>query len=231
MKPKYLQMVDALDRMIAQSGQHTMIPSERELAQRYGMSRMTVRKAIDYLVQRNKLYRFKNKGTFIADEKLYKDVGDVDGFSSIVRDAKGEPSSHLVEFALHPADSDVSSRLDIKKGAPVYKVVRLRKKNDVPIMLERAFFPSSVITLDEEIASDSIYEHVESTLGLDIASTEQRFRSTFTDKLLQKHLDMGDGAPVLHIELMSFLKDGRVLEYTNAYVNTDRYELIVRSRL
>ncbi len=229
MKPKYLQLVDILETMIQQLGQNEMIPSERTLSERYNMSRMTVRKAINHLVQQNKLYRVRNVGTFTTDEKLYKKMDVFKGFTKEVRTAGGIPSSALIEYGLLPADEKVAANLNIKEGDSVYKVIRLRKKNGKPIMVDESYFPKAIIPLSEDIVSGSIYEYIHETLGLQIVTANQRFRATFAKPLYQKYLEIDPNTPVMHVEITALLKDGRVFEYTNSYINTRRYELISKS--
>ncbi len=229
MKPKYMQMADIIESLISSMKQNEMIPSERELAEGYNMSRMTVRKAIDHLVAQNKLYRVNKVGTFTTDEKIYKKVDTFLGFTREVKASGGTPSSELIEYTLKSADAEIAERLNIKEGEPIYKVTRLRKKNDVPIMVDEAHFPKSMIPLNEDVIKGSIYEYITETLGLTISTANQRFQATFAPPKYQDALNIDKYTPIIRVEVTVHLKDGRVFETTNGYINTEHYVLVSKS--
>ncbi len=231
MKPKYLTLVEAIERLIDKKGHNQLMPSERKLAQMYGVSRMTVRKAIDNLVNRNKLYRVRYKGTYTTDKKLLKDMDAFIGFTREVENAGGKPSTDLIEYSLLPADDFIASKLNIAPGAYVYKVIRLRKKNNVPLMVDESYFPKSVVPLNETIAKQSIYAYIQNELKLNMVRAHQRLRATFASETYQKYLQIGENFPVIHLELTGFLADGKVFEYTNSYKNSERYDLVITSQI
>ena len=231
MKAKYLRLADELERKIDTIGHNKLIPSERKLAEKYGLSRMTVRKAIDYLIRKNKLYRIQNKGTFTTDEKLFKDMDAFVGFTREVENAGGVPSTELIEYSLRPAGKFVAEKLEISPDAHVYKVVRLRKKNGIPLMVDESYFPRDIVPMNENIVKESIYAYIQDELNLAMVKAKQKLRATFTSEQYQKYLEIGPAFPVIHLELTGFLKDGRVFEYTNSYKNSERYELVIMSNL
>lgn len=230
MKPKYIELVEALETMIDRLGHNEMIPSERELARQYGMSRMTVRKAIDHLVDKHKLYRIRNKGTFTADEKLYKKMDSFVGFTREVKEAGGVPSTELIEYSLKSAGDEIAEKLRIDPEDKVYKVIRLRRKNGVPLMIDESYFPKDIIPLTEEVVKGSVYDYIQNTLKLNITQAKQKIYATFASETYQKYLDIGPYTPVIHLELTGYLKEGRIFEYTNSYKNSERYELVITSR-
>lgn len=229
MKNKYLDLIEILKSKIEQMGKNEKIPSERELAKQYNMSRLTVRKAIDFLVSENKLYRINKVGTFTTDEKLYKKTDTFKGFTSEVKTAGGKPSNQLIEFSLKGADKDIAMKLGIKEGDLVYKVVRLRLKNDVPIMIDQAYFPKAVIPLTEAIVKGSIYDYISQILGLKIMTAEQTYHATFAKKEFLNYLEITADTPVIKSELHVFLEDGRIFEYNVAYINTNHYQIVSKS--
>jgi len=228
---KYLKLAGELEQMIEEIGHNKLIPSERKLADMHGLSRMTVRKAIDHLIKRNKLYRIQNKGTYTTDEKLFKDMDAFVGFTREVEKAGGIPSTELIEYSLRPAGDGVAKKLEISPDAYVYKVVRLRKKNGIPLMIDESYFPRDIIPLSETVVKKSIYEHIQDELNLTMVKAKQKLRATFASAEYQKYLKIGSAFPVIHLELTGFLKDGRIFEYTNSYKNSERYELVIMSNL
>ncbi len=227
--PKYMTLVRELERLIESLGSNELIPSERELAVRYNLSRMTVRKAIDYLVAQRKLYRVKKVGTFTTDERLYKHMHHFKGFTKEVEAAGGKASNRLIEYTLKPAVQPLATYLGIQEKDLVYRVVRLRMKNDTPIFIDESHFPKNIVPLDEEIVEGSIYDYIRNTLGHSIMTARQRFRATFPKEEYQHYLEVDAWTPVMHVETIAHLEDGRIFEYTNSYIDTQRYELVSTS--
>ncbi|MFU8785712.1 MAG: GntR family transcriptional regulator [Candidatus Izemoplasmataceae bacterium] len=229
MKPKYLELVDILSEKIEKMGHNELIPSERELAKMYNMSRMTVRKSIDCLVAQNKVYRVSNVGTFTTDKKLYKNLDMFTGFTKEVEAAGGKVQNVLIEYSLQKASKDIAQKLQIEEGASVYKIVRLRKKNNVPLIIDESYFSKDLIPLTEKVVEGSIYKYISDVLGLKIVSAEQKLKATFAKEAYLEYLDVDAQTPIMFVELTGYLEDGRVFEYSESYKNSEQYELIVKS--
>lgn len=229
MGAKYHDLARNLEVRIEALGHNTSLPSERELAIEFNVSRMTIRKAIDELVKKNKLYRVPHVGTFTTDKKLYKKMDVFLGFTREVEQASGTPSTELLEYSLMPADEKIAAKLDIPLGDFVYKIIRLRKKNHVPLIMDESYFPKDIVPLTEAVVEHSIYAYIQDTLGLNMVFADQRLVATFCKKAYQDHLDIDDKTPVMYVELTGYLEDGRIFEYSESYKNSDRYELVIRS--
>jgi GntR family transcriptional regulator len=229
MKPKYLELVDILSEKIEKMGHNELIPSERELAKMYNMSRMTVRKSIDCLVAQNKVYRVSNVGTFTTDKKLYKNLDMFTGFTKEVEAAGGKVQNVLIEYSLQKASKVIAQKLQIEEGASVYKIVRLRKKNNVPLIIDESYFSKDLIPLTEKVVEGSIYKYISDVLGLKIVSAEQKLKATFAKEAYLEYLDVDAQTPIIFVELTGYLEDGRVFEYSESYKNSEQYELIVKS--
>ena len=218
-----------LEEAIASLGFNAPIPSERDLAVQYDVSRMTVRKAIDQLVKENKLYRVPHVGTFTTDKKLYKKMDAFTGFTNEVLEAGGVPKTVLLEYSLLGANAEIANALGIKEGEQVYKVIRLRKKNNVPLIIDESYFPKALIPLNETIVESSIYTYIQETLKLKIVSADQKLVATFCAPQYLEHLEIDEKTPIMYVELTGFLEDGRIFEYSKSYKRSDRYELVLRS--
>jgi DNA-binding GntR family transcriptional regulator len=229
MEAKYHELALALESTIEALGFNAPIPSERVLADQYNVSRMTIRKAIDQLVKDNKLYRVPYVGTFTTDKKLYKKMDAFTGFTNEVIDAGGVPTTILLEYSLLSADASVASALGLDVGQHVYKVIRLRKKNNVPLIIDESYFPKAIVPLNETIVESSIYSYIQDDLKLKIVSADQKLKATFCEPKYLKHLDIDAQTPIMYVELTGYLEDGRVFEFSKSYKRSDRYELVLRS--
>jgi DNA-binding GntR family transcriptional regulator len=229
MSAKYHYLAKQLEARIEKLGFNAPLPSERDLSMEFSVSRMTIRKAIDELVDKNKLYRVPHVGTFTTDKKLYKKMDVFLGFSREVEEVGGTPSTTLLEYSLMPADERIAKRLDIEIGSYVYKIVRLRKKNNVPLIMDESYFPRDIVPLDEKIVQGSIYQYIQSELGLNMVFADQKLVATFCKAPYTQHLEIDENTPVMFVELTGYLEDGRIFEYSESYKNSDRYELVIRS--
>lgn len=229
MKPKYMIVIEEIERIIEEQEINSLIPSERVLSERLDISRMTVRKAIQILVNKGKLYRVNNVGTFISDEKLYKVVNTLVGFSSEVAMTGSVVENRVLEYSYIPATEVVSAKLQIEEGAMVHKVVRVRLRDGVAIMIDSSYFPADIIDLDVEVIKGSIYQHITSKLGLSISSAIQEIKASFIPEKFKGILDIEDNEPTICVELVGYLENGRIYEYATSFKDQNKYELVIQS--
>lgn len=229
MASKYHDLARQLEARIEGLGFNASLPSERELSLEFDVSRMTIRKAIDELVRKNKLYRIPHVGTFTTDKKLYKKMDVFLGFSREVEQAGGVPSTELLEYSLMPASERIAKKLDIQVGDFVYKIIRLRKKNMVPLIIDESYFPKDMVPLSESIVQDSIYAYIQNELKLNMVFADQKLVARFCKEEYRDYLEVDGKTPIMYVELTGYLEDGRIFEYSESYKNSERYELVIRS--
>lgn len=226
---KVNHIVNTLEVIIKTKQPGERLPSERTLSETLDVSRMTIRRALDQLEADQRIYRVANVGIFKADNVLYKPLDVFTGFTSEVEKAGGAVKNTLIEFSLQRASKSIASHLRIEEGTYIYKVVRVRKKNNVPLILDESYFPKDIIPLDETVVSGSIYHYIQSTLKLKMAKATQHFKAVFADKSYQPYLNVDENTPVLFVGLVGYLADGRIFEYTKSYKNTKAYNLVLTS--
>lgn len=230
MQPKYVEVKKQIEKIIEDLDANNPIESERVLSDKLGVSRMTVRKAIDHLVIDGKLYRDKNKGTFVSDKKLHKVVNYLSGFTSEVKKSGGNPSNKVVKLETIIANEFIADKLGINEGDEVYHLLRIRFNNDIPLLLDESYFPCDLIKgLTEEIATHSIYKYIENELGHTISSSIQNFDAVFIPSEYAEYLSVSENEPIIQVELTAHLKDGTVFEYSKSYKNSKKYKLTIQS--
>jgi DNA-binding GntR family transcriptional regulator len=145
--PAYLQIEEQLADRI-EGGEFApgdRLPTERELSEQLEVSRMTVRAAMDRLVQRDLIVRRQGKGTFVAEEKLRQDASKLQGFFENTVGQGILPVSRLLERREVFATRHLAGILDVSVGEPLYRVVRLRGARGVAVVLETSYFPAAVV--------------------------------------------------------------------------------------
>ena len=146
--PLYYQLAEQLGEQI-QAGElepGAQIPSEREMSEQFGISRMTVRQAIAYLVQQGVLVVKQGVGTFVAEPKLAHDALHLLGFTEEMMRRGGTATSRTLEQAVITPPKGVANELGLKPGEAVVKIVRLRLSADTPLLLEAIFIPAAFVS-------------------------------------------------------------------------------------
>ncbi|MFN3335935.1 MAG: GntR family transcriptional regulator, partial [Thermomicrobium sp.] len=133
--PKYRQLQHVLETMIANLQPGDLIPPERELEQRFGVSRVTVRQALHQLVLAGRLERVQGRGTFVARPKV-EQVLALTSFSEEMVQRGMRPGSRMLGVRQIPASETLAQRLQVAVDAPVIELCRLRLANDEPMALE-----------------------------------------------------------------------------------------------
>ncbi|MEP9408650.1 GntR family transcriptional regulator [Peribacillus frigoritolerans] len=228
--PIYFQIEEQIKRQI-ENGElkaHDVLPSEREYAEKFEISRMTVRQAINNLVNDGYLYRQKGRGTFVADKKLEQQLNGLTSFTEDMKARGLNPSSKLLSFEIIPADKKIASELQISLYAPVYEIKRIRLADDVPMALETVYMSANLIKgLTEEIINLSLYQYVENYVKLKIDYASQTLESSIASELEVTHLAIPKHSPILFIQRNTFLIDGTPLEYVKSAYRADRYKFTI----
>jgi GntR family transcriptional regulator len=150
------------------------IPSERELSDRFGISRMTMRKAIGRLVTKGLLERRGTSGTYIPVPVIKRPIiGHMfsHGISEIVRQCGGIPGSRLLYFEQQEANTRVADRLGIKAGEPLIVIRRLRTVNDLPFCVETTHLPAARVpglAADDLFGTQSLYALLKERYGIEM---------------------------------------------------------------
>jgi GntR family transcriptional regulator len=225
--PIYFQIEEQIKALI-ESGElkaGDSLPSERDYAEKYDISRMTVRHAINNLVNEGLIVRKKGKGTFIAEKKFEQRLQGLTSFSEDMKSKGFSPSNRLLFFEILPANEYIANQLEIKTHDPVYQVERIRLADNEPIALETTFISANLIHgLTEEVISQSLYHYIEEKLNLKIDYSNQVIESTAAGEKEATVLEIKKGAPILKIQRNSYLTNGLPFEIVKSAYRADRYK-------
>ena len=226
--PKYFQLREILlDLVETELGVDQAIPSERELSQRYGLSRMTVRQAVDHLVSEGRLYRVQGKGTFVARPKIEMPLR----LASFTEDMQARglvPGSRDLDRRTAPASAHLARALGIEPGDAVHVIERLRTADGLPMAVERSHIPRAVAPglADESLADRSLYDLLAQKFGVLLDSGEQTIEAGIVDPADATLLELPAGSAVLLLQRRSFAA-GMPIELAVSTYRADRYQLRV----
>lgn len=202
------------------------LPAERALAARLGVSRMTLRRAVDELVRDGRLVRRQGAGTFVAAPKISTSL-HVTSFSEDMRRRGHIPRSRTLELEETFAGPQLGRRLDVSPGARVLRVARLRLADDAPMAIETLHVPIELVPglTGDDLTDASFYELLSSRYGIVLARGLQEIEPTVTDERESELLQVPLHAPAFLFERTSWDGEGRTVEYVRSVYRGDRYRL------
>jgi GntR family transcriptional regulator len=209
----------------------TGLASERELAQQLGVSRPTVRAALDDLTRDGFLVRQRGRGTFTSPHKVTQELAGPAGMA--VPPAEGDWTSWVVSFAVSPALPPTAARLELSPGDPALRVTRVRLVDDEPIAIEHLELPADLVPglQASDMESGNFYQLLRARFGIGVAEAVQSIEPSFTNPEQAELLDVPVYSPLLQIERTTRDNTGRVVEVTRSVYRGDRYRITSTLRL
>ena len=228
-RPKGEQLRELLDELIAGLGPGAMLPSERSLADRYGVARMTVRKELDRLVAEGAAYRMQGRGTFVAEPRIvYADA--LKGFSEDILARGMRPGGRVLAQQLETADAALAAALERPPGTPVVLIQRVRTADDDPIALEWSHLPSEDFPGLERarLNGASLYALLRERYGVTLGTASQRVSAVALSAEEAALLQAAEGQPAFLFRRIARRPSGRVIECARSLYRGDRYELEIQ---
>jgi GntR family transcriptional regulator len=226
--PKYLQVQRLLRDAIAchELSPQDALPTERDLADELGVSRITIRKAIGVLVEEGLLRRRQGAGTFVAvaAARIEKSFSRISSFSEDMEARGLTPRSEWIGRTSGLVTPEEALNMGLSPGAPVFRFNRIRYANEMPMALEYSTIDRSCLPSLDAVDS-SLYRALEET-GNRPSRALQRLRAIVFDEARAALLDMEAGSAGLLIERRGFLKNGRLIELTTSYYRGDAYDFL-----
>ena len=199
------------------------LPPERDLAEAFELSRITVRKALDGLVTSGLLLRRQGAGTFVAG-RVEKSFSKLTSFSEDMA-ARGRSSrSEWITRAEGAVTPDESLMLGLSPGTAVYRFHRIRYADDFAMALEYSTIPGFALP-GLNVVKGSLYEALDAAGSRPVRAL-QRLRAVLFDEAQAKLMGLEAGAPGLLIERRGFLDDGRAVEMTRSWYRGDAYDFV-----
>jgi GntR family transcriptional regulator len=223
---KYLHIRDQLLDQLETMSPGEPLPPERELAARLGVSRMTLRRALDELVSAGRAVRRQGAGVFATGPKVAQSLAAT-SFSVEMRRRGLEPGARTLSSASVPAGARLGQRLELSPGEPVLRVERLRLADGSPMAIEILHAPTAVVPgLDgTDLVDRSYYEVLAAKYDVRISAGVQTIEPTVTDAAESDVLEVPLHSPALLFERVSRDQHGRVVEYVRSVYRGDRYRI------
>lgn len=205
------------------------LPPERELATHHGVSRSTVREALDELERAGLLVRHQGRGTFVAPRRLELSLLGHFTIVDAVRSSGGAVTTRLLSRETVAADPALAGELGVEPDAPLLHLCRLRLADGVPFMLENTWLPLDRMPgLDAaEIGEGSLYALMRDHHGVVLERATESFEPVVLRRAEAAALDQPTGSPALLLRRVTFDTAGVAVEAARAVLRADRVRTLV----
>ena len=232
--PKYFQLAKIIkDRIERQEYKgEEQIPSEAELCSTFQVSRITVREAINRLVAEGYLERRQGKGTYVAHQKLRRNIARIYSFSSDMKHLGLEPSSRMLSFSIDGADPEATELLKLPdNNRRVIRISRLRLANKIPVLKETTLIPEYLCAnLEEgELEAGSLYKILTERYGFVLDHAEETYEAIIMpeEDVLLFGLDPSQPTSAFAIKNVTYLDNGTPIERTTSVGRGDLLTLVI----
>lgn len=231
MQPAYVRIRDQIKREI---DEHVWkvgkrLPSERDLAEVFHVSRMTLRQAISLLVEEGVLERRIGSGTFVSSTRVQEKMRGTTSFTEIVKSQGKEPSSQLISYRRTIPNEQEVKKLGIQQTENIIRMERIRYADKVPVVYEVASIPERFI---KDFKKDEITQHFFQTLqknGYRIGKSQQTIHAGLAKEKIAQYLDISKGQAILGLTQISYLEDGTAFEFVKSQYAGERFEFYLEN--
>jgi DNA-binding GntR family transcriptional regulator len=227
--PLHAQLKSSLTARIAANefGPGGRLPSQRALCDQYGMSHMTVRRAINELIHEGAILAVPGKGLFSAEHKQDAEAGPLIGFSEDMARRGMVASTEVQAAEIIAAPAQVAHKLGVVPGTPLAYLRRLRLADGEPMALQSSYLPDSLCPglLNYDLERQSLFAVLRSHYGLRLASAVNAVEAGLAGADEAVLLGLARPAALLVTEQLTYLQSGHVIEFVRSTYRADRYRL------
>ena len=231
MIPAYIQIHDQIkaeiDQKIWKIGQR--LPSERDLAEKFQVSRMTLRQAITLLVEEGVLERRVGSGTFVASTRVQEKMRGTTSFTEIMKAQGKVPSTQVISYKRTIPSLQEVDKLGIDKTETIVRMERVRYADGVPVVYEVASIPEKFI---RNFKKEEVTSHFFQTLeehGYRIGKSQQTIYARLAKEKIAHYLEIPKGHAILGLTQISYFDNGVAFEYVKSQYVGERFEFYLEN--
>lgn len=232
-KPIYIQIHNKI-RVFIEEGKWKVgerIPSERDLAKIFDVSRMTLRQAVQTLVDEGILERKVGSGTYVSSRKVQEKMTGIESFTETMLSQGRKPTSNTVSYHVKPASVSETEQLQLEDDTKVLRMERVRFADEIPICFEVATIPYHIVeALGKKEITSSLYKTLEEKKQIHVGKAEQTISAMLASERIAEFLDIKRGEAILQLKQITYSRDGIPFEYVRTQYVAERFEFYLEKQ-
>ena len=206
------------------------LPTEDSLIERFEVSRITVRRAIQNLVSRGLVEIRRGKGTFVAAPRITQELTELSGFVEDMHAVGRKPTARVLGREIVTADTTVASHLALTKGQRVVRIRRVRLADGVPISFDETYLPLEIgkKIITNNLRVEPIFSLLERKYDIPLIEAEYKLEAVAAEADVASALRVKQGSPIFRIERTSYSKGNRPVDYERLYYRGDLVRFVTR---
>ena len=226
--PLYTQVKENLRERILDGSYpaHAKLPAESELSAIFGVSRITVRQALNDLQKEGVIFKIPGKGTFVSKPKAFQQLTQLEGFGEAMSRMGYEIYNQVISHKAIPAPAQVAQQLKVAPGTLITEIKRVRHLNREPVSLELTYLAHEIgeRLRKEDLAGRDIFLILENDYGIALGRADLQIDAMLADDTLAHALRIQQGTAVLRIERLTHAADGAPLDFEYLYFRGDAFQ-------
>jgi GntR family transcriptional regulator len=230
--PKYQEIGNTLmDAILAGDfPPGSYLPSESALMKRFGVSRVTIRLALNVLRDASLIVGHQGKGYFVCTLQAVQDLGRLQGFGELMAPLGVETRSEVLSADIVPAPAAAAAALNLKRGEDLVKIRRIRIAAGEAMSIDVSYFPLAIgqRLLELDLPNTDIFALIENKLGIEIGFADITMTVVPVEPDIGRLLNVNEGDVVIRTERLTFDASGRPIDYEHLFVRADCHQFKIR---
>lgn len=208
---------------------NTLLPSENELAEEFNVTRITIRNAIKILKEEGRIYTEKGKGSFVKAPGIEQSLFKFYSFGRNYAKQDFQTETKVIRTKIGVQDEEICNKLNLSNDDEVIEIIRLRKIEQSPVILEFSYIPLRMAPdiLEMDLANLSIYDLLEERFELKITRAKEYLSPDITDEYESKHLEIPKKTPVFITDRITYTQRDLPIEYRKSVIRSDKFKFFV----
>ena len=206
------------------------LPTEDRLVARFGVSRITVRRAVQNLVSRGLVEIRRGKGTFVAAPRITHELTELSGFVEDMHALGRKPTARVIGKEIVTADAAVASQLALTRGARVVRIHRVRLADGIPISFDETYLPLEIgkKIITDNLKAEPIFSLLERKYDVPLIEADYKLDAVPAEPEIAKALKVKPRSPIFRIERTSYSTGGRPVDYERLHYRGDLVQFVTR---
>jgi GntR family transcriptional regulator len=208
----------------------TQLPPEEGLTERFKVSRTTVRKAIQNLIERGLVEVRRGKGTFVTQPKITQELTELTGFVEDMQALGRSPTARLLDKRIVAADEAVARQLALASGTLVFRLRRVRLADGVAMSFDETYLPRDIgeKIADNDLEAEPVFALLEEKYDTPLVEAEYKLEAAAADAVAAEALEVPTGSPIFLIERTSYTTGNRSVDYERLHYRGDLIRFVTR---